>query len=168
VRGALLLAFVALLAAACGAVPNGDRQTASVERVGDGDSFVLQGDERVRLLQVDAPELGEGECYADQATQLLRALLRPGEAVELEADPALDDTDRYGRLLRYAIADGLNVSVELVRQGAATPYFRGGERGRYADELLAAADVAREERRGMWAVCRVTWSPTRQVETEPR
>jgi micrococcal nuclease len=154
-----------MLAAACSAAPAGEREAAAVERVGDGDSFELQGGERVRLLQIDAPELGEGECYAEQATQLLRALLPPGEAIELEADPALDEGDRYGRLLRYAIADGLNVNLELVRQGAATPYFVAGERGRYGGELLEALDVARDEQRGMWAVCRVTWSPTRQVET---
>lgn len=168
VRQAGPLVWIALLAAACSAGVTGGREAASVKRVGDGDSFALQGGKRVRLLQVDAPELGEGECYAEQAAQLLRALLRPGEAVELEADPALDGADRYGRLLRYTFADGLNMSVELVRQGAATPYFRAGERGRYADELLAAVDLARDERRGMWAVCRVTWSPARLVETDPR
>lgn len=168
VRRAVLLAVAAVLLAGCTAAATAEGDTAAVERVGDGDSFELQGGERVRLLQVDAPELGEGECYAEQATELLRALLRPGEAVELEADPALDDTDRYGRLLRYVIADGVNLNVELVRQGAAAPYFRSGEEGRYADELLAAVDLARDERRGMWAVCRVTWSPTRLVETADR
>jgi micrococcal nuclease len=122
----------------------------------------------VRLLQVDAPELGQGECYAEEAMQLLRSLLRPGEPVRLEADPALDETDRYGRLLRYVLVDDLNINVEVVRQGAATPYFRASEEGRYAEELLAAVEEARSERRGMWAACRVTWSPMRQVETANR
>ena len=122
----------------------------------------------MRLLQIDAPELGEGECYAEEATQLLRSLLRTGEPVRLDADPALDDTDRYGRLLRYAFVDDLNINAEVVRQGAATPYFRAGEQGRYAEELMAAVEEARGERRGMWASCRVTWSPTRQVETADR
>lgn len=164
-RWAALLVLYAV-AAACAATGTG--QLASVERAGDGDSFELQGGNRVRLVQIDAPELGEGECYAEQAEQLLRALLPPGREVRLEADPALDATDRYGRLLRYAFSDGANVNVELVRQGAAVPYFHAGEKGRYAGELLDAVDVARRERRGMWAVCRVTWSPGRQVETSYR
>ena len=51
------------------------------------------------------------------------------------------------------------MNVELVRRGAATPYFFRGDEGRYADELLAAVAVARDERRGMWAACRVSWTP---------
>lgn len=167
-RWAAILVVLCALASGCAAAATGDGVVASVERVGDGDSFELEGGDRVRLLQIDAPELGEGECYAEEAAGLLRALLRPGEAVELEADPALDGTDRFGRLLRYAIADGVNVNVELVRQGAATPYFRSGEEGRYAEDLLAAVEEARDERRGMWAVCRVTWTQARQVETADR
>ncbi len=41
----------------------------------------------------------------------------------LEADTALDKVDRYGRLLRYVRDGGVNVNLELVRRGAATPYF---------------------------------------------
>jgi micrococcal nuclease len=168
VRRAALVAAVCALAAGCAAAVTGDGERATVERVGDGDSFELQGGDRVRLLQIDAPELGVGECYAEQATRLLRALLRPGGEIGLEADAALDASDRFGRRLRYAFADGVNVNVDLVRQGAATPYFFAGEEGRYAGELLDAVDEARAEGRGMWAACGVTWSPTRQVETSYR
>jgi len=41
------------------------------------------------------------------------------------------------------------VNVELVRLGAAAPYFYRGVRGRHADELLAAARAARAARRGL-------------------
>ena len=53
-------------------------------------------------------------------------------AVGLETDPGLDQVDRYGRLLRYLRRGGVNVNLELVRQGAAAPYFYGGDLGRYA------------------------------------
>jgi hypothetical protein len=45
-----------------------------------------------------------------------------------------DRVDQYGRLLRYIVrvADGLNVNVQVVRVGAAAPYFYEGRRGRYA------------------------------------
>ena len=137
-------------------------------RVGDGDTLdVREGGDRVRLVQIDAPELGEGECYARQARVELERLARPGSRIELEPDARLEDGDRFGRLLRYVHAGETNVNVELVRRGAAAPYFFGGDEGRYADDLLAAVDEARATRRGMWAACRVDWDSSRPVITLP-
>ena len=48
---------------------------------------------------------------------------------------------------------GENVNVELVREGAASPYFFRNDRGIYARELLDAVDEAREARRGYWGAC---------------
>ncbi len=143
----------------------GAEDEARVQRVADGDSIVLQGGNRVRLLQIDAPELGEGECYGREALRDLERLLRPGDVIILESDPRLDRVDRYRRLLRYVRVDDTNVNVELVRRGAATPYFRRGARGRHAEALLEAVDEARDERRGVWGACRVSWTPNRQIET---
>ena len=78
---------------------------------------------------------------------------RVGSRVVLEADPRLDRVDRYGRLLRYVRRDGLNVNVELVRRGAAAPYFHGGDRGRYAGALTQAASSAKRAKRGLWTAC---------------
>jgi endonuclease YncB( thermonuclease family) len=97
------------------------------------DTLTLSNGQRVRLLQIDTPELGTGECYSRAArTELLR-LVPIGSRVSLEADPRLDRVDRYGRLLRYVVRKGLNVNLELVRRGAAAPYFYGGDKGRYAE-----------------------------------
>jgi endonuclease YncB( thermonuclease family) len=139
-----------------------------VSRVGDGDTLDVRGGERVRLVQIDAPELGDGECYARQAHRALESLARPGSRVALEPDPLLDQEDRFGRLLRYVHSGVTNVNVELVRQGAATPYFLGGDEGRYADELLEAVAEARAADRGMWSACRVDWGSERPVATHPR
>jgi endonuclease YncB( thermonuclease family) len=128
----------------------------------------VRSGQRVRLLQIDAPELGDGECYAREARRHLESLAVPGDMVELESDPRLDDADRYGRPLRYVHAGGLNVNLELVRRGSAAPYFRGGEEGMYADELLGAVDEARRRGRGMWGSCRVTWERDRTVITRSR
>lgn len=141
--------------------------TATLERIVDGDTLVLRGGARVRLVQIDAPEAGS-ECYAAASARELSRLARPGARVELEADPGLDRVDRYGRLLRYVHAGSMNVNVELVRRGAATPWFYDGERGRYARALLRATSAARTARRGMWGACRVSWSPFGPVETRPR
>jgi endonuclease YncB( thermonuclease family) len=133
----------------------------------DGDTLVVRGGARVRLIQIDAPEAG-GECYSGAATRELARLARPGARVVLEVDPRLDRVDRYERLLRYVHAGGRNVNVELVRRGAATPYFYGGDRGRHANALLSATSAARAAGRGMWGACRVSWSPDEPVETRPR
>jgi micrococcal nuclease len=136
--------------------------------VGDGDTLDVRPGVRVRLVQIDAPELGEGECYARESRRELERLAAPGKQIELESDPELDDTDRYGRLLRYVHAADANVNVELVRRGAAAPYFRRGDEGTYASELLDAVGDARKASRGMWGSCRVAWNPERAVTTRPR
>jgi micrococcal nuclease len=125
---------------------------AVVEWVNDGDTLTLEGGQRVRLLQVDAPELSS-DCYGRAALRALVELAPKGTEVTLAADPALDDRDRHGRLLRYVLVDDLNVNVELVRRGAASPYFFRNDRGAHADELLDAVDEARDARRGFWGAC---------------
>jgi endonuclease YncB( thermonuclease family) len=141
-------------------------ESAIVASVYDGDTLTLANGQRVRLLQIDTPELGSGECYSRAArTELLR-LVPPGSRIMLEADPNLDRVDRYGRLLRYIRHNGLNVNVELVRRGAAAPYFYRGEHGRYAGALTAAAASAKRAKRGIWKSCpATTLDPDRAVET---
>ena len=101
---------------------------------------------------MDAPELN-GDCHGRRALDALRRLAPVGSRVTIAADPSLDDRDRYGRPLRYVFAGSTNVNVELVRRGAASPYFFRSDRGRYADELLDAVEEARDERRGYWGAC---------------
>ena len=131
----------------------------------DGDTILLADGVRVRLLQVDAPELRD-ECWGDEAAAALARLVHRGTGIRLEPDPRLETVDRHGRLLRYAHAAGRNVNVELVRLGAAAPYFYRGVRGRHADELLAAARAALAARRGLWGACpRTALHPARAIDT---
>ena len=133
----------------------------------DGDTILLTDGRRVRLVQVDAPEL-VGECWGAESAKTLARLAPPGTELRLERDPTLDGADRFGRLLRYAYAGDTNVNLELVRAGAAAPYFYRGERGRHARRLVAAARAARTGRRGLWGACPGTrLVPERQVETGP-
>lgn len=128
------------------------RLVATVARISDGDTLRLTDGRKVRLLQIDAPEVA-GDCYGRQATRALLALTPAGTKIALEADPALDDRDGYGRLLRYVRIGATNVNLVLVERGAAAPYFFRKARGRYADELLSAARSARAARRGFWKAC---------------
>jgi endonuclease YncB( thermonuclease family) len=141
-------------------------QVAVVASVYDGDTLTLRDGRRVRLLQIDTPELGSGECYSRAARTALVALAPPGKRVVLEADPRLDRVDRYGRLLRYVKRNGVNVNVELARRGAAAPYFYRGDTGRYAGALMLAARGAKIAKRGLWKACPATvLDPFRAVET---
>jgi endonuclease YncB( thermonuclease family) len=136
-----------------------------VERVVDGDTIALGSGTVVRLVQIDAPEVRGSECYADEATATLGELLPPGTAVRIETDPALDRRDRYGRLLAYVFRNGENVNKTLVERGAASVWFYEGDRGRYAGDLLEAAEEAQAAGRGLWGACEVTLDPFAGVGT---
>jgi endonuclease YncB( thermonuclease family) len=97
-----------------------------------------------------------------------KRLLPPGTPVGLVAEPATDRVDDYGRLLRYVFRarDGLNVNVQLVRVGAAAPYFYRGRRGHYAGLLERLALRAKAKKSGLWGRCPHTpYAPNRGVRT---
>ena len=127
-------------------------ESAVVERVNDGDTITLRGGEKVRLVQIDAPELTT-DCFGRAASKALAALVTAGTRVTLTRDPRLDDRDSYGRILRYVLVRGANVNVALVRRGAASPYFFRRQRGMYAGDLDRAVRDARAARRGYWGAC---------------
>ena len=142
-----------------------------VGRVVDGDTIDLTNGQKVRLVQIDTPEVYFGlECYGPQASAITKRLLPPGTPVRLAVEPATDRVDQYGRLLRYVIRarDRLNVNVRLVAIGAAAPYFYAGRRGRLASLLERLALHARSQRLGLWGRCpRTPYHPTAGVNTGP-
>ena len=127
-------------------------ERATVAYVNDGDTLRTTAGDRIRLVQIDAPEL-HTDCYGRAALAALRRLAPIGRAITLVRDPELDATDRYGRLLRYVVAGGRNVNLELVREGAASAYFFHGDLGRYARDLLTAVTEAQASKRGYWGAC---------------
>lgn len=163
-RLALLACGLALVPAAASATG----QVAKIAWVTDGDTVALANGERVRLVQIDAPEASAGECHGRESRAELLRLAPPGATVRLEADSRLDAVDRYGRLLRYLFRGPANLNLELVRRGAATVWLYRGERGRYADALLRAALEARKARRGLWRACpRTPFDPYHAARTSP-
>jgi endonuclease YncB( thermonuclease family) len=131
-------------------------KTVRVTRVIDGDTIAVGTGAHIRLVQIDTPELSSNECYSTKAQTDLRRLLPAGSTIRLEADRGLDKIDRYGRLLRYVYRGGVNVNVEMVRRGAAAPYFFNGDRGRFAGTLYSLARAAKQAHRGLWGACRGT------------
>lgn len=168
----LLLAALLVAAPTAGAAkPPPGGQLARIAYVVDGDTVDLTNGRRVRLVQIDTPEVYNApECYGEQASAVTTRLLPRGTLVRLYREPETDAVDAYGRLLRYVfrVRDGLNVNVQLVRVGAAAPYFYGYRRGRYAGLLARLALRARARHQGLWGHCRGTpYDPDRGVSTGP-
>ena len=117
-----------------------------VYRIIDGDTFELTDGKRVRLIGIDAPEIGE--ACSSAATRHL-ALLIEGQTVYLEKD--VSETDSYGRLLRYVYINGSFVNYDLVCHGYAYAVEYPPDT-RYAPQLAYAEDCAQDNKRGcLWA-----------------
>jgi micrococcal nuclease len=142
-------------------------KNAVVARVVDGDTIELVGGQRVRLVQIDTPEK-RVECYGDEASALTQRLIPAGTHVRIEQDPKLDQVDRFGRKLAYVWKGDEDVNVTLVRDGAAGVWFFDGDRGRYANELLQAADGARAKHKGLWRACPLArFDPNESMSSGP-
>jgi micrococcal nuclease len=167
---ALGLSFAFAATAGAAKLPRGG-QAARIAYVIDGDTVALTNGRHVRLVQIDTPEVyNSPECYGVQASAITKRLLPRGTVVRLYAEPKTDAVDAYGRLLRYVfrVRDGLDVNVQLVRVGAAAPYFYDYRRGRYASLLVRLALRARARHVGLWGRCPGTpWDPNHGVSTGP-
>jgi endonuclease YncB( thermonuclease family) len=168
-RSVVLVVAVAAALVAATVASSGCVGTYRIDHVTDGDTVVLRNGQKVRLVQVDTPEVYFGtECYGPQASATTKRLLPEGTRVRLLTEPATDRADDFGRLLRYVVrvSDGLNVNVRLVAIGAAAPYFYEGRRGRYAARLERLAKHAKAAHLGLWGVCpRTRYDTYRGVET---
>jgi micrococcal nuclease len=123
---------------------------ALVTRVIDGDTLDAAGVGRVRLLGIDAPEIGGAferpAPFAIEAREALQSLVLHRWA-RFECDG--DRVDAYGRRLAYVLlGSGESVNATLVRDGLARVLAR--RRLRRLDELRNAEADAQARRRGMW------------------
>ena len=158
--------YVAALAALLLIASTPAEAALKVVKIYDGDTITMADGLKVRLLQIDAPELAEGECYADKAKATLVSLLSKKGAITLKADPVSASFDRYGRALRYIFVGKVNVNLEMVKQGAAAPYFYQGEKGKYSAAMLKAAEAAKYYKVGLWKDCPGTQLlPTKAITT---
>lgn len=128
-------------------------ETRAVVRAVDGDTLVLDGGEKLRLLGIDAPETERTrrktgpECFGREASDRVRALT-VGRRVRLEFEPG-ETRDRYGRTLAWVrLEDGSLLNEALVRDGYARAYRRM-PRSRLA-AFEAAEREAKSARRGLW------------------
>lgn len=159
---ALLLATAALLLASLGrgeAVADLPPGRAFVVEVVDGDTIDVQlrgHRERIRLLGVDAPESVHPsapiQCFGQEASTHLAALLPPGTEISLTRD--VESHDHYDRRLAYVhTADGaVFVNQWLLDHGLADVALYEPNMA-HRHELTTAAATARRNGVGLWAAC---------------
>jgi endonuclease YncB( thermonuclease family) len=115
--------------------------TYTVTHVVDGDTVDVSNGERVRLIGIDTPEVGQCGAAAATArttTDVLgkQVLLTPG---------ATSDRDVHGRLLRYVdVVSGPDVGLDLIESGLAVARYdsRDGYGAHPRQAQYVAADAA--------------------------
>lgn len=141
-----------LIALVCLAPPAGAQSWIRVSKVIDGDTLVLQGGERIRLIGLDTPELKDPRETAAAMARKSRDFLKDlAEGKHIRLEYGRERTDSYGRTLAYLyLKNGTLINAEIVRQGYGAVYkffpFQ------YLDEFLFYEKGAREAGRGLWPV----------------
>ena len=122
-------------------------------RVVDGDTIVIDGGEKVRLIGVDTPETVDPrkpvQRFGHEASRFTLQLLLD-QRVKLQFDQRR--VDRYGRTLAYVyLADGRLANEEIIRNGFGYAYTKYPFAQPMMERFRAAEREAREVGRGLWA-----------------
>lgn len=148
----------AVTIAICSVVALGDLAGAStsdkvkVTRVVDGDTIVVNGSEKVRLMGIDTPETVHPwkapECGGPEASAFTKRALT-NRTVTLKRV----GTDKYGRTLAYVFKGKVNFNLTLIQKGLAYEYTYRGQAYEYHAQFKAAATHAAVVPVGLWANC---------------
>ncbi|MFA5770853.1 MAG: thermonuclease family protein [Patescibacteria group bacterium] len=119
----------------------------SVTEVSDGDTLKLSDGKTFRLYGVNAPEVKEP--LFKEAKSFTENLVL-GKEISFEQETNYK-VDKFGRTLGYIFVDGVNLNLELVRNGLArVVLYEKRAKIKYQDELLSAEKEAREKSLGVW------------------
>jgi hypothetical protein len=132
-------------------------------RATDGDT-IRCGDERIRLLGIDAPELA-GHCRRGRVCAPGDGQASKRSLERLIADPVRVTRygrDRYGRTLAVVYAGKVNTSCRQLEQKQAI-YRRDWDNGRHVGAACPAAAMERTVRNRTPNVANVSTSPSRIV-----
>ena len=119
----------------------------TVIEVSDGDTLKLSDGKSFRLYGVNAPEVKES--YFEEAKAFTQNLVL-GKEISFEQE-ANYKVDKFGRELGYVFIDGVNLNIELVKNGLArVVLYEKRAKIKYQDELLSAENEAKVKRVGVW------------------
>jgi len=127
-------------------------EVVSVIIVHDGDTVSVIRDkkqEKVRLIGIDAPEIGQ-KPWGGEAKRSLESILQTsGWKVRIEFD--VEKTDQHGRMLAYVwTTDGSLINLKMIRGGYALLYTIPPN-VKHAEEFKKAQAEARDKRLGIWS-----------------
>lgn len=163
-KGILALCIVLFLSA-CNLTPT-DIESATFIRVVDGDTIVVdrgKGNETVRLIGINAPESVHNNPDVNtedgrKSSAFLKEWMENVDLVYLEKD--VNDTDKYGRLLRYVwIVEPNEFDENEIRERMlnAIILLEGYAQGvtyqpdvNYQDYFTKFTQEARENDKGLW------------------
>ncbi len=140
-----------LLLAAINIAEAGETLRGRIIAVLDGDTVTLldesRSQHRIRLAQIDAPEIGHGrnkpgQPFGQRSKQSLSDL-----AFSKDARADCPQTDRYGRQVCTILVGNLDVNLEQVRRGMAWVYRKYARDPSY----YQAEDESRRAGRGLWS-----------------
>ena len=118
-----------------------------VTEVSDGDTLKLSDGKTFRLYGVNAPEVKES--YFEEAKTFTENLIL-GKEISFEQEDNYK-VDKFGRELGYVFIDGVNLNIELVKNGLAkVVLYEKRAKIKYQDELLSAEKEAKEKKLGVW------------------
>ena len=119
-------------------------------RVVDGDTIVVKGIGKVRLIGVDTPETKHPrkpvEYFGKEASAFTKGMVE-GKKVRLEYD--WQRKDKYNRTLAYVyLEDGTFFNAELIKQGYGHAYTCYSFK--HLEQFRKYEKEARENKRGLW------------------
>ncbi len=119
----------------------------TVTEVSDGDTLKLSDGKTFRLYGVNTPEVKEP--FFEEAKTFTENLVL-GKEISFEQEENYK-IDKFGRELGYIFIDGVNLNIELVRNGfARVVIYEKRAKIKYQDELLTAEKEAKEKKLGVW------------------
>lgn len=134
---------------------DGDTSTFYVDHIPD---FDFDGDDRVRFIGIDTPEMYPWpQPWAQEATEFVRNLLENATEIYLQRDPTSGLRESYGRYLALIWVDGVLLNVEVVRMGFSpnqysdpnqTLVYNGVSLDRW---FYWAEQEAKANNRGIWS-----------------
>jgi len=118
----------------------------TVTRVIDGDTFVINTDEKIRISGINTPE--KKECHFSESKNKLEELLLNKE-VYLERD--FTNKGKYGRLLRYVHSNEGEINFILIQEGYAKVYNKYAYDTKKYSEMKRAEQAAKTNKLGVWS-----------------
>jgi endonuclease YncB( thermonuclease family) len=117
--------------------PKPTPRTSLVSRVVDGDTIELGNGQTVRIVGIDTPE--RGQCGYEEASNSMASLVL-GKRVRLSISD--EDTDHYGRLLRYVNVGSMDAGLRQIKRGLAIARYdsRDGYGYHPREDVYIAAD----------------------------